>query len=494
MICRRRVEAAALRPGSLPSSGIKCHAVGCRTYYQAKAGPPRAADQRRHDGSTSSGDRAPRGRRPRSRASASRVPRTPTSSSAGRALRATVKAPPRSSTSAVDRAMRRSSSPPTERTSSCGPHESTGSRSDNLMQFCEEDGIGSVDGRVLWRWHIGGGPTGFLVHGSMILHHLEPFEVVRPHAAGRDPAGRHGRLLRATRQPHDGVVPAPRSSSEDVGAEHGDDDEFPAPARRCRWSRSSGRRFTVEQSFPELLYFELAALVPTCSKARALGPRRRRSTRDAHRFEPIRRYSYRQELRLSLAPPYANRRMWTLRTRPMATNVVIVERAAVGHERQRDAGDRHDAHRHADVLEDLEHEHGQHADADERAEVVAGQLGRPPDPPDDDREQREQRRRPTKPSSSPTAVKMKSVCCSGTLPSRVCGPSNSPLPVSRRSRWRSSTARGCTPPARRTVELGAWSWSTNVGEPVLLVVLEQARRAARSDRHRRPRRAPSSTS
>src|SRR4029453_7662663 len=35
---------------------------------------------------------------------------------------------------------------------------------------------------------------------------------------------------------------------------------------------------------------------------------------------------------------------------------------------------------------------------------------------------------PTKPSSSPSAVKMKSVCCSGTNPSRVCVPSNRPLP------------------------------------------------------------------
>ena len=35
---------------------------------------------------------------------------------------------------------------------------------------------------------------------------------------------------------------------------------------------------------------------------------------------------------------------------------------------------------------------------------------------------------PTKPSSSPSAVKMKSVCCSGTNPRRVCVPSNKPLP------------------------------------------------------------------
>ena len=35
---------------------------------------------------------------------------------------------------------------------------------------------------------------------------------------------------------------------------------------------------------------------------------------------------------------------------------------------------------------------------------------------------------PTKPSCSPTAVKMKSVCCSGTLASLVWGPSNNPWP------------------------------------------------------------------
>ena len=37
---------------------------------------------------------------------------------------------------------------------------------------------------------------------------------------------------------------------------------------------------------------------------------------------------------------------------------------------------------------------------------------------------------PTSPSSSPATVKMKSVCCSGTNPDRVCEPSNSPCPKS----------------------------------------------------------------
>ena len=56
-----------------------------------------------------------------------------------------------------------------------------------------------------------------------------------------------------------------------------------------------------------------------------------------------------------------------------------------------------------DVLEDLEHEHGEHADADERAEEVAREPGGSPGAPHHDGEQREQRpRAPTKPSSSPT--------------------------------------------------------------------------------------------
>ena len=35
---------------------------------------------------------------------------------------------------------------------------------------------------------------------------------------------------------------------------------------------------------------------------------------------------------------------------------------------------------------------------------------------------------PTRPSSSPATVKMKSVCCSGTKPARVCEPWKRPCP------------------------------------------------------------------
>src|SRR4029450_10379987 len=55
-------------------------------------------------------------------------------------------------------------------------------------------------------------------------------------------------------------------------------------------------------------------------------------------------------------------------------------RSAVAHERQGDAGDGHDPHGHAHVLEDLEHQHRQHADADEHAQPVLGYLGCAPYP------------------------------------------------------------------------------------------------------------------
>ena len=48
------------------------------------------------------------------------------------------------------------------------------------------------------------------------------------------------------------------------------------------------------------------------------------------------------------------------------------------------------------------------------AEDVPGHDPGMQDPPGDHAQEGEQADRPTKPSCSPTAVKMKSVCCSGT--------------------------------------------------------------------------------
>ena len=64
--------------------------------------------------------------------------------------------------------------------------------------------------------------------------------------------------------------------------------------------------------------------------------------------------------------------------------------AAVGDERQRQAGDREQLHRHADVLDDLPHEHREHAGADVRAEAVPRQVGDAPDAQQGDAEQAEQ--------------------------------------------------------------------------------------------------------
>ena len=174
----------------------------------------------------------------------------------------------------------------------------------------------------------------------------------------------------------------------------------------------------------------------------------------------------------------------------MATKAVRVLRAAVAHERQRDAGDRHDAHGHPDVLEDLEHEHRQDADADERAELVAGQLGGAPDPPDDDRAAGARRvPAPMKPSSSPTAVKMKSVCCSGTMSRRVWVPLNRPWPAeAARRRWRSCDCSRLysAPPLGALLVLRL----EERREPALLELLEHAG-AEDHRRRRRSRRAVS---
>src|SRR5262249_25722986 len=73
-------------------------------------------------------------------------------------------------------------------------------------------------------------------------------------------------------------------------------------------------------------------------------------------------------------------------------------RTAVAHERERDPGHRHDPHRHAHVLEDLEDEQREDADAHQRAEEVTGEQRRSPRAPDDDREEGEQCRRAEDPN------------------------------------------------------------------------------------------------
>ena len=163
----------------------------------------------------------------------------------------------------------------------------------NLTQFCEAEGIGSVDGRVLSAMDIGELGPQDLVYGSMILHHLEPFdEFARTLRAAIRPGGKGyfyennaaSRTMVWFRRHVVGKMWVPK---------HGDDDEFPLEPDEVDELR---KHFTVEQSFPELLYFELASAY--LLKGKLSGPTKKIDA-TLHRFEPIRRYSYRQELRLS---------------------------------------------------------------------------------------------------------------------------------------------------------------------------------------------------
>jgi SAM-dependent methyltransferase len=164
---------------------------------------------------------------------------------------------------------------------------------DNLERFCRDHQIDAVQGHLLSALEIDRlGPQDF-VHGSMILHHLEPFDqfactlrsVVRPNGRGffyENNAA--SRTMVWFRQHVVGRFGVPK---------YGDDEEFPLTPDEVDALR---RYFSVEQDFPEFVYFELASMYLT--KGRFSRPARRLDE-VLHRCEPLRRYSYRQELRLS---------------------------------------------------------------------------------------------------------------------------------------------------------------------------------------------------
>ena len=152
-----------------------------------------------------------------------------------------------------------------------------------------------------------------LVYGSMILHHLEPFdEFARTLRAAIRPGGKGyfyennaaSRTMVWFRRHVVGKMWVPK---------HGDDDEFPLEPHEVDELR---KHFTVEQSFPELLYFELASSY--LLKGEALGPHQE-DRRDAPPLRADPSLQLPPGASSVLAPPYANRRMWTLRTRPIAT-------------------------------------------------------------------------------------------------------------------------------------------------------------------------------
>jgi 2-polyprenyl-3-methyl-5-hydroxy-6-metoxy-1,4-benzoquinol methylase len=162
-----------------------------------------------------------------------------------------------------------------------------------LDRYCRNHGIDTIEARVLSAMDIDRLGSHDLVYGSLILHHLEPFD-------------RFARVLRQTIRPGGrGYFWENNAASRTMVwfRQHvvgklwvpklGDEEEFPLTPQEVDLLR---RHFTVEQGFPELVYFELASAYLAKSK---LQQPARRLDQALYRFEALRRYSYRQELKLS---------------------------------------------------------------------------------------------------------------------------------------------------------------------------------------------------
>jgi 2-polyprenyl-3-methyl-5-hydroxy-6-metoxy-1,4-benzoquinol methylase len=171
--------------------------------------------------------------------------------------------------------------------------DTSGVAIENLERWCADRPKLDVTGHVLSAMDLDQLGPQDLVYGSLILHHLEPFE-------------EFARVLRRTVRPGGKAFFYENNAASRtlvwfrrnvVGRlwipKHGDEDEFPLTPDEVDELR---RHFTVEQDFPELLYFELASAYLTSNRLK--GPSRRLD-QALHRYEPIRRRSYRQELKLS---------------------------------------------------------------------------------------------------------------------------------------------------------------------------------------------------
>jgi len=164
---------------------------------------------------------------------------------------------------------------------------------DQLTRWCREHDVDAIEPHLLSALEIDRLAPQDLVYGSMILHHLEPFdEFVGALRRTLAPDGRAffsenngaSRTMLWFREHVVGRFGVPK---------YGDDDEFPLTPDEVDALR---RRFTVEQSFPEFLYVELASTYLLRGRLQAPA---RRVDQLLHRCEPLRRYGYRQELRLS---------------------------------------------------------------------------------------------------------------------------------------------------------------------------------------------------
>lgn len=164
---------------------------------------------------------------------------------------------------------------------------------ENLRRLCDEQGITSIRPVVSDALRLADlGPVDF-IYGSMILHHIEPFDqfadVLRSTLA---PGGKAffyensamSRLLIWFRTHVVGRAWVPK---------HGDDEEFPLTPGEVDELR---RQFHVRIDQPELLFFRL---IPNYLLRRKFRTPFAWLDRQGYRLRWLRRYSYRQYLYLA---------------------------------------------------------------------------------------------------------------------------------------------------------------------------------------------------
>ena len=125
---------------------------------------------------------------------------------------------------------------------------------DQLSQYCEDNNIDNVETRVLSAHDVVQLEPSDFMFGSMILHHIEPFdEFVTAMRASIKPEGKaffyensaNSQLLVWCRNNLVGRFGVPK---------YGDDDEFPLTPDEVRML---SKQFAVRQVFPELFFFRL---------------------------------------------------------------------------------------------------------------------------------------------------------------------------------------------------------------------------------------------
>ncbi|MDQ3388099.1 MAG: class I SAM-dependent methyltransferase [Gemmatimonadota bacterium] len=164
---------------------------------------------------------------------------------------------------------------------------------DNLKAFCDEHGIPDVTPVRIPAQEISSlGPVDF-VFGSMILHHIEPFQEFAATLRGLLPAG--GRAFFFENNARSELMIWFRENV--VGRygipKFGDDEEFPLTPAEVGMLR---RHFQVEQVYPTLHFFQM---IPQYLLRGKLEAPFLALDRFFYRFPRVRQYSYRQFVYLS---------------------------------------------------------------------------------------------------------------------------------------------------------------------------------------------------